>query len=100
MVTIFGLKPCWPAWRPEGGEVRRDHHAGDDLGIRRLEGGDLRREIVGQRLVAAGIGEREAGVGQRLGEAELRVAPGIAVGIVGEQAADLLGDAGLRPTAR
>ena len=76
--------------RPEGGEVGRQHDAGDDLDIAALEGGDLRREIVGEVLVAAGIDQRKAVLGQHRREADIGIAPGIAVAVIGEQAADHL----------
>src|SRR4051812_28424089 len=59
--------------RPEGREVGRDHVAGDDLRAGLLEGGDLRGEIIGERLVAARIDELEAGLLQRWREADLGV---------------------------
>ena len=73
--------------RPEGREVGRDHVAGDDLGIDRLERRDLRREVVVHQLIAAGIGEPVAGLCKRRRQAVLRIPPGIAVGVIGEQAA-------------
>ena len=76
--------------RPERGEVRRDHHAGDDLDARRLEGRDLRGEVVVHLLIAAGIDQLVAGRGERRRQAALLVAPGVAVGVVREQAADHL----------
>ena len=75
---------------PEGGEVRRQHDAGDDLGIVVLELGDLGREVVGEVLIATGIDQGVAGAGERLGEAQLGIAPGVAVAVVGVEPADHL----------
>ena len=86
----FGLKPCWLRLVPESGEVGRQHHAGDDVAVRLLEGGDLRGEVVGQVLVAAGIDELVAELVEHRREADLLVAPGVAVAVIGEQAADRL----------
>ena len=40
---------------PEGGEIRGDENAGDDIGVRRLERVDLSREIIREVLEAAGF---------------------------------------------
>src|SRR4029453_18671175 len=64
--------------RPEGGEVGRDHVAGYDLGIHRLEGRNLRSEVVVHELVAAGGGELVAGLRERRRQAALRIPPGMA----------------------
>src|SRR5262249_27071757 len=48
---------------------------------------NLGGEVVVHKLVAAGIGEFVAGLRQGRRQAALRIAPGIAVGIVGEEAA-------------
>ena len=74
---------------PEGGEIRRDHVAGDDLAAGCLEGADLSGEIVVQRLIAARIDQLVAGRGERRRQAALGVAPGVAVGVVREEPADL-----------
>jgi hypothetical protein len=90
-VMIFGLKPCWQRLVAEGGEVGRDHHAGDDLGIGGLEGVDLGGEIVGQVLVAAGIGQwcspaaAKPGPTPTFGSPQALPSPSL-----GKQAADLL----------
>ena len=42
---------------PEGCEVRRDWHAGQNLDIASLEGINLRCEVICQVLVAARIGQ-------------------------------------------
>ena len=55
--ATFGLKPCWLAWFQN---VVKSGGSTTPVTIsqrRRLERGDLRREIVGEVLVAAGIGE-------------------------------------------
>ena len=75
---------------PEGRPVRRDDDTGDDLAFRFLELRDLRGEIVGQVLVAAGIDEAVALLQQNRREAELGVAPGIAVAIVRERPPTIL----------
>ena len=75
---------------PEGGEVRRQDDAGDDLDALVLELGDMGRKIVRQVLITARVDQGVAGAGERLGEAELGVAPGVAVAVVGEEAADHL----------
>ena len=82
---------------PEGGEIGRDHHAGDDFAIRLFERGDLRREVVGEILIAAGIGQREAELVEDRREADLLAAPGVAVTIIGEQSADRFVGADLLP---
>ena len=76
--------------RPEGREVGRDHVAGDDLRAGRLERRNLRGEIVVHELIAAGIDELEPALGKRRREPDVGIAPGIAVGVVGEQPADHL----------
>src|SRR3984893_15929448 len=73
---------------PECREVGRQHYAGDDLGVGVLERADLRREVVGEILVAAGVGELVTGFLQYRRESNLLVAPGIAVAVVGKQTAD------------
>ncbi|MDT4840122.1 hypothetical protein FQZ97_739340 [compost metagenome] len=75
---------------PEGGEVRRDHHAGDDLRLGLAERGNLRGEVIGQALEAPRIDQLEALLRQHRREAQLAVAPGVAVAVVGEQPADHL----------
>src|SRR5262245_6522513 len=74
--------------RPECREIRWDHVAGDDLGPRRLESGNLRREVVIHELIAAGIVQLVAGLRERRRQAELRIAPGISVRVVREESAD------------
>ena len=93
----LGLEALLQRLLPEGGEVGRQHDAGEDLAAGVLEGGDLRREVVGEVLVAAGIGELVALLRQHRREADLLVAPGIAVAVVGEQAADRLVGGDLAP---
>src|ERR1700733_10716113 len=73
---------------PEGGEIGRQHHAGDDLAFAFLEGGDLGTEIVGQVLIAARIGELVAELLEYRRKADLLVAPGVAVAVIGKQASD------------
>ena len=82
---------------PERGEVRGQHYAGDDLALRVLEGGDLRREVVGEVLVAAGVDELVALLVEHGREAHLLVAPGIAVAVVREQRPDRLVGLDLAP---
>src|SRR5512139_679565 len=74
--------------RPEGYEIRRDHVAGDDFRARCLERRNLRREIAVHELVAAGIVQLVAGFCEGRRQAQLWVAPGIAIGIVRKKAAD------------
>ena len=88
--ATFGVKPCCLAWFQKvvkSGGIITPVMISHALG---LEGVDLRREVVGQVLIAAGIGERVALLGQHRREADLRIAPGIAVAVIGEQPADLL----------
>src|SRR5215213_5315637 len=73
---------------PEGGEVGRDRHTGDDLGVGALELGDLGGEVVGLVLVAARVDDLVAGLLEGGGEALLGVAPGVAVAVVGPQGPD------------
>ncbi|MNP08039.1 hypothetical protein D3C76_1000940 [compost metagenome] len=84
----FGLEALLACLGPEGAEVRWNHHPGDYLDISFFERGDLRREIVGQALEATGIDQLKTLLRQHRWEAELLVAPGIAVAIIGKQAAD------------
>src|SRR6202034_3855899 len=58
---------------------------------------DLRREVVGEILIAARIGQREAELVEDRREADLFAAPGIAVTIIREQAADRFVGAHLAP---
>ena len=96
--AIFGVKPCCLAW------VQKVVKSGGIItpvmisAVRGLEGVDLGGEVVGQVLVAAGIGELVAELGEHRREADIRVAPGIAVAIIREQAADALVGLELRPT--
>src|SRR6185437_2141297 len=64
--------------------------ARDDLAFGLLECRDLRAEVGREILVAARIDQRVALLLQRLREADVRIAPSIAVAIVREQAAHLL----------
>ena len=75
---------------PEGGEVRRDRHACDDVGIGLFKGIDLRREIIRQVLIAARICQTIALGGQGGWEANIWITPCIAVPVIREQPADLL----------
>src|SRR5258708_23646360 len=70
---------------PERGEVGRQYDAGDDLGVGTLERADLCREIVGEILVAAGVGELVASFLQHRRESNLLFAPGLAVAVVLKQ---------------
>src|ERR1700758_4799122 len=74
--------------RPEGREIRRDHIAGDDRYACLFESRDLRGEVVVHDLIAARINEPVAGFRECRRQAALRIAPGIAVGIVWKQSAD------------
>src|SRR6516164_2482614 len=69
---------------PEGGEVGRQDHAGDDIRLGSLESSNLGRKIVREILVAARIGEFVAELVEDRGEADLLVAPGIAVAVIGK----------------
>src|SRR5262245_3707601 len=68
--------------RPECREIRWDHVAGDDLGSRRLERGNLRGEVVIHELIAAGIVQLVAGLRERRGQTVLRIAPRISRALV------------------
>src|SRR6185295_10906159 len=82
---------------PKSGESRRNHDAGHDLALRRLEGADLRREIVGQILIAARIGELVTKLYKHRREADRLVAPGIAITVIGEESAHALVGLNLLP---
>src|SRR5260370_42689280 len=73
---------------PECREVGRQHDAGDDLGGGALERADLRRKVVGQILVAAGVGELVTGLLQYRRESDLLVAPGITLAVLWKKTAD------------
>src|SRR5712671_3776493 len=73
---------------PECREVGRQYDPGDDLGVGALERTDLCREVVGEVLVAAGVGELVAGFLQHRRESDLLVAPSIAVAVVRKQTAN------------
>ena len=83
-----GLQPLLLGLGPEVAEVRRREHAGDDLHALVLEGVDLRRVVAAAEREAARIDDGEALLLQRGREADVGIAPGVAVGIVGPQAAD------------
>ncbi|MPM79120.1 hypothetical protein SDC9_126151 [bioreactor metagenome] len=70
--------------------VRRNHHARDNLHTSPFKGRYLRGKVLRSALKTPRIGERKTHVGQRLGETQLLVAPGIAIAVVGEQTAHLL----------
>src|SRR5262249_43076751 len=73
---------------PESGEVRWQHHAGDNVAFRLLESRYLRGEVVQEVLITAGIGKLVAELVEHRRESELLVAPGVAIAVVGEQSAD------------
>ena len=73
---------------PECCEVGRKHHTRDDLAARVLEGGNLGREVICEVLIAAGIDELVALLLEHRREAHLLVAPGVAVAVIGKEAAD------------
>jgi hypothetical protein len=83
--AILGWNPCWEACFQKGRPVGRDGHAGDDLGVGRLELGDLGGEVLGAVLVAARVDDLVALLGEDRREAQLLVAPGVAVAVVGPQ---------------
>src|SRR5712671_4654672 len=85
---------------PERREVGWQYDAGDDLGVGTLERADLRREIVGEILVATGVGELVAGFLQHRRESDLLVAPGIAVAVVWKQTANRFVGRHLAPHVR
>ena len=90
IVTSLGWKSCCVGLGPEGGEVGRDRDADDDLDAFVLELTDDAREVVAERLEAAGIDDRVAGRCGTGREAGLRVGERVAVGVVGAQQTDLL----------
>src|SRR5580704_17790672 len=65
------LQPLLLRLIPESGEIGGQHHAGDDLALAFLEGGDLGAEIVGEVLIAARIGELVAELLEHRREADL-----------------------------
>src|SRR3981081_977621 len=73
----FRLEALLERLFPECREVGRQHDAGDDLGVGALERTDLRREVVGEILVAAGVGELVTGLLQYRRESDLLVGPGV-----------------------
>src|SRR5215212_8133700 len=60
----LGPEPLLRGLLPEGGPVGRDGDAGDDLGVGRLEPGDLGGEVLGAVLVAARVDDPVALLGQ------------------------------------
>ena len=72
----------------KGFGIRWNHHAGDDVDTVFFECCDLRAEILGAVLVATRVIQCEAHVSQWLGKAQCFIAPGVAVTVVREQAAD------------
>src|SRR5262249_16871911 len=86
----LGRKALLSRLRPERPEVGRDHDTSDDLAIVFLECGDLSTEVRREVLVAARIEQAEPLLLEGLGEAQVDIAPGVAVAIVGEQATDFL----------
>ena len=88
--AIFGRNPCCCAWFQNvvksGGIITPVMISLPAA----LEGVDLRGEIVRQVLVAAGVGQLVAELREHRREADGSVAPGVAVAVVGEEAADLL----------
>ena len=88
MEATFGLKPCCSACFQN---VVKSGGSTTPVTISQLadlERADLRREIVGEVLIAAGIGELVAALLEHRREADVLVAPGIAVAIVRKQPAD------------
>ncbi len=75
---------------PKSGEIRRDNDAGHDLALRGLEGVDLRREIIGEILIAAWIGELVTQFFKHRREAYRLVAPGVAIPVIGKESAHAL----------
>ena len=84
----FGVEALLLSLSPEGGEVGRDRYAGYDFAVGAFEGVDLGAEVVAEILVAAGIGEGVALLRQHRREADYRIAPGVAVAVVGIETAD------------
>src|SRR5213075_3181076 len=76
--------------RPERREVGWNHVAGDDFAACALECGNLRGEIAIHRLIAARIDQAIASGREWLRQPKLRIAPRVAIGVVGEQPADHL----------
>src|ERR1700704_4881597 len=74
----FRLEALLERLFPECREVGRQYDAGYNLGVGTLERADLCREVVGEILVAAGVGELVAGFLQHRRESDLLFAPGIA----------------------
>src|SRR6185436_3401514 len=64
---------------PERREVGRDRHAEQDLGVLRLEPGDLRGEVLGAVRVVPRVGDRVTALADDGREPGGRVAPGVAV---------------------
>ena len=54
------IEPLLRRLGPEVGEVGRNHVAGDDLAAGFLESGNLRGEIIGERLIASRVDKSEA----------------------------------------
>src|SRR2546423_7792121 len=82
---------------PERGEVGRDRERVEDLALRRLELGDLRRVVVRPVLVGARVDDRVARLLQQRAE---RRADRVAVSLVRPHHADLLVRGHLRPEMR
>ena len=76
--------------RPKGGEIGRDHIPGDNLGAGFLETRDLGCEVIIHDLIAAWINQSIAGLRQCRRQTALRIAPGIAVGVIGKESTDHL----------
>src|SRR5262245_39733747 len=84
----FWLETLLQGLLPERREVRRQHHTGDDLATGCLECTDLGRKIVGEVLIATGIGKLVATLLQHWRKTDNLVAPGVAVAVVWKQSAD------------
>ena len=75
---------------PEVGEIARGHGACADLSAELLALADLLRVVLGARLIEARHGVGVAGLFEVEGAARLLVRPGVAVGAVAVDQADLL----------
>ena len=97
IVRHLGIEALLERLLPEGDEVGRQWHAGDDLGVRLLERRDVAREVVVRLGVETRVDQRVPGLLERGRETSLGVGKGPAVGVVRVESADDLVRSHLAP---
>src|ERR1700680_3417926 len=78
----FGLETLLRGLVPESSEIRRDDHPSHNFHSRVLESGDLRPEIVHQRLKTSGIHQLIVGFLESWWKTDLGITPSVPVAVI------------------